>query len=130
MIVLVNLLDPEGWGTTAVDGWSIFIYPWFFVSGFVIISNERLQESIMRMRWISLAASVITWPAIDILWEALGDPSFGTWRYGLGYALYCVRAWCWLLVVFGFGRFLFGMKLLTKAPTVQSGEMAETLPPA
>jgi len=33
----------------------------------------------------------------------LGDPSFGTWRYSLGYALYCVSAWCWLLVVFGFG---------------------------
>jgi len=60
----------------------------------------------------------------------LGDPSFGTWRYSLGYALYCVSAWCWLLVVFGFGRFLFGMKLRPKAPSVQPGEMAETLPTA
>jgi peptidoglycan/LPS O-acetylase OafA/YrhL len=103
MIVLVSVLDPESWGSTALGGWSIFIYPWFFISGFVIISNERLQESIKSMRWISLAAGILTWPAIYTLWEALGDPSFGTWRYGMGSALYCLSAWCWLLAVFGFG---------------------------
>ena len=102
-IILVNVLDPETWGTTALGGWSIFIYPCFFVSGFVIISNERLQASIKRWRWISLAAGVLSWPTIDILWDALGDPGFGTWRFGLGYALYCLSAWCWLLAVFGFG---------------------------
>ena len=101
--VLFNVLDPDGWGTTVMGGWSIFNYLCFFLSGFVIISNERLQASIKRWRWISLAAGVLSWPAVDILWDALGDPVFGTWRFALGTALFCLSAWCWLLVIFGFG---------------------------
>jgi glucan biosynthesis protein C len=103
-MILVSLLDPEtGWGTTALGGWSLFIYPCFFVSGFAIASNEGLQASIQRWRWVSLAAGILSWPAIDILWAALGDPTFGTWRFSLGSALFCLSAWCWLLTVLGFG---------------------------
>ena len=102
-IVLINVLDPETWGTTVLGGWSIFIYLSFFVSGFLIISHERLQVSIKRWRWISLAAGVLLVPTIDILWDALGDPSFGTWGFALGTVPYCLSAWCWLLTIIGFG---------------------------
>jgi glucans biosynthesis protein C len=101
--VLFNVLDPDGWGTTVLGGWSVFNYLCFFLSGFVIISNERLQASIKRWRWISLAAGILSWPAVVILWDAFGDPAFGTWGFALGTALFCLSAWCWLLVVFGFG---------------------------
>src|SRR3990172_7800426 len=101
--VLINVLDPESWGTSVLGGWSIFIYLCFFVSGFVIFSHERLQESIKRWRWISLAAGVLLWASIDILWGALGDPSYGTWSFALGTAPWCLNAWCWLLAILGFG---------------------------
>ena len=102
-IVLINLLDPETWGTPVFGGWSIFIYPCFFVSGFVIISHERLQASIKRWRWISLVASILLWPTVVGLWTALGDPSFGTPGFVFGTALFCLSAWGWLLAIFGFG---------------------------
>lgn len=102
-IVLINVLDPETWGTTVMGGWSPFIYPWFFVSGFVIISNERLQASIKRWRWISLAAGILLWPTVLILWTALGDPGFGTFGRGFVMVLFCLNAWCLLLAIFGFG---------------------------
>jgi glucan biosynthesis protein C len=103
-IILINLLDPESWGTTAVGGWSVFIYPCFFVSGFVIISHERLQASIKRWRWISLAAAVVLWKAVDILWgNALGNPEFGTPGFVVGTGLYCLSAWSSLQAVLGFG---------------------------
>ena len=101
--VIFNLFDPDGLGTTVMGGWSIFNYLGYFISGFVIISSERLLASIKRMRWVSLALGVITWPAVDIVWEALGDPNFGTWQFVVGTALWCLCAWCWLLTVFGFG---------------------------
>jgi glucan biosynthesis protein C len=100
--VLINLLDPEGIGTTVLGSWSIFNYLVFFVSGYVIYSNPRLQASIGRMRWVSLVAGIITSPLIDIVWVALGDPSFGTWQFLPGTALYSLSAWCWLLAIFGF----------------------------
>jgi glucan biosynthesis protein C len=101
--VLVNMLDPETWGTTALGGWSILIYPCFFASGFAIISHERLQASIKRWRWVSLIVGSLSSSTIDILWTALGDPSFHTWGFALGSGWYCLGAWCWLLAILGFG---------------------------
>jgi surface polysaccharide O-acyltransferase-like enzyme len=101
--VLFNLLDPDGLGTMVLGGWSIFNYLVFFISGFVIISNERMQASIKALRWVSLFAGVLTWGSIDVAWEALGDPAFGTWQYAIGTALWCLCAWCWLLAILGFG---------------------------
>ena len=103
-IILINLLDPETWGTRALGGWSLFIYPCFFVSGFVLVSHDRLQERIKRWRWISLLAGILLSLAVDnILWDVLGHPDFGTWGFALGSGLYCLSAWCCLLAVFGFG---------------------------
>jgi glucan biosynthesis protein C len=101
--ILFNLLDPDGLGTMVLGGWSIFNYLVFFISGFVIISSEPLQVSIKRLRWISLVLGIISWVSIDFIWRALGDPTFGTWQYLLGTALWCLCAWCWLLTICGFG---------------------------
>jgi surface polysaccharide O-acyltransferase-like enzyme len=97
-------LDPDTpWGADLLGDWSIFIYLSFFVSGFVIFSHGGLQQSIKRWRWISLAAGVLMWAMVDILWDALGDPEFGTWGFALGTIPWCLNAWCWLLAILGFG---------------------------
>jgi CubicO group peptidase (beta-lactamase class C family)/surface polysaccharide O-acyltransferase-like enzyme len=101
--VLINLLDPASWGTAVMGGWSLFIYMSFFVSGFVIISSERLQSSIKHWRWVSLGAGILLVPAVVVLWTALGEPGFGTSARALGIAPYCLSAWCWLLAILGFG---------------------------
>jgi peptidoglycan/LPS O-acetylase OafA/YrhL len=102
-IVLIIVLDPDSWGTSVLGGWSIFIYLSFFVSGLVIASNERLQASIVRWRWISLASGILLSPAVVVLWAALGEPAFGTFERGFAMVPYCLNAWCWLLAIFGFG---------------------------
>jgi glucan biosynthesis protein C len=103
VILLLNLLNPDGLGTMVLGGWSIFNYLVFFVSGFVIISNEKLQASIMHLRWVSLAAAIIIWGIFDPIWSALGNPSRGTWQYLIGSSFWCLCAWCWLLAILGFG---------------------------
>ncbi len=102
-IILIIVLDPKSWGTDVFGGWSMFIYLSFFVSGFVIASNERLQASIVRWRWVSLAAGILLSPAVLVLWAALGEPGFGTFERGFAMVPYCLNAWCWLLAIFGFG---------------------------
>jgi len=101
--LLINVLDPDTWGMDAIGGWSVFIYLTFFVSGFVIYSNARLQDRIRRARWVSLAGGIVLWAGIDPLWGALGDPSFGTLPFVLGIGAWCLNAWCWLLAILGFG---------------------------
>jgi glucan biosynthesis protein C len=103
VIILGNLLSPDGLGTTVLGGWSIFNYLVFFVSGFVVISSEKLQVSIKRMRWVSLAGGIVIWGVFDLIWGALGNPTFGTWQYGIGSSFWCLCAWCWLLAILGFG---------------------------
>jgi glucan biosynthesis protein C len=100
---LVNLFDPDSLGTTVLGGWSIFNYLAFFISGFVIISNDRLQASIKHLRWVSLIGSVIIWGVFDTIWGALGDPGWGTYQYAIGSTFWCLCAWCWLLAILGFG---------------------------
>jgi peptidoglycan/LPS O-acetylase OafA/YrhL len=102
-IVLINLLDPDTWGTSVFGGWSVFIYLTFFASGFVIASSERLQASIARWRWMFLAAGILLWPLFEAAWDALGDPAFGTWGFALGTMLYCLCPWWTLLAILGFG---------------------------
>lgn len=103
-IILLIVLDPDSWGTVVLGGWSIFIYLLFFVSGFVIASNERLQASIVRLRWFSLVTGLLLWPVVLGLWAALDAPGFGTLERGLVMVPYTLTAWCLLLAIFGFGR--------------------------
>ena len=101
--ILTNLLNPDSLGTTVLGGWSIFNYLVFFITGFVIISSERMQTSIKHMRWVSLVAGIVLRGVFDIIWGALGEPDFGTWQYAIGIAFWCLYAWCWLLAILGFG---------------------------
>ena len=97
------LLDPDGLGTTVLGGWSIFAYLVFFISGFVIISSDKLQASIKRLRWVSLVIGILLWGVFDTIWGALGDPQFGTWQFVIGFTFWCLCARSWLMAVLGFG---------------------------
>jgi len=102
-ILLITRLDEESWGNQSLGGWSVFIYPLFYIGGYVILSSQRLQERIIQMRWISLGLGLVLspvhlffefqtrYPAVDSLADKLADP------------LICVVVWCWLLAVLGFG---------------------------
>ncbi len=46
-------------GMTDWGGWGIVSHLWFFVSGFVIGSSERVQASIQRLRWVWLGAAIL-----------------------------------------------------------------------
>ena len=101
-IWLIYVLDPETWGNRDMGGWSVVIYPLFFISGFMIISNQRLQERIQQMCWYSLGLALVLTGAYLFL-EFNTSPilySIGEMPADL---IVAPVAWCWLLTVFGFG---------------------------
>ncbi len=103
-VYLILNLDPETWGKQDLGGWSVLIYPLFYIGGFLILSSERLQARTVQMRWISLGLGLVLsplhlffefqarFPELQALGDRLADP------------LICLVVWCWLLAIFGFGK--------------------------
>ncbi len=85
-------------------GWSLVIYLWLLFAGFVLFSSERLQASVQRLRWFSLALAVVSIGIFLYLTFHFDSPSFGTPRYALVVGLRGLGSWCWVLAAFGFGR--------------------------
>jgi uncharacterized membrane protein len=50
-----------------------------------------------------LASGILLWPLFEKVWDALGDPVFGTLGFALGTVLYCLCPWWTLMAMLGFG---------------------------
>ncbi len=101
-ILLILNLDEAGPGNTSLGGWSVVIYPLFYIGGFVILSNERLQGYIVRMRWIHLGMGLILSSAYLFVEFQTILPSLFPVADPLGKVLDCFVVWSWLLAALGF----------------------------
>ncbi len=104
-ILLLVLLDPNGPVMAEREaGWSLVIYLWFVLAGFVLFSHERLQASIQRLRWPSLAVAAISVGIFLYSTFHFGWPAFGTPHYVLALGMRGLGSWCCVLAILGFGR--------------------------
>jgi peptidoglycan/LPS O-acetylase OafA/YrhL len=88
LIILMSwtLIDPNGLLGFSGFSWNLGVYMSFFVFGFVLMASERLQQSIQRLRWISLLGA-ITMTVMLIMGQEHGD----------------LMAWFFILTFLGFG---------------------------
>lgn len=85
-------------------GWIFIVYLWLTLAGFLVVSHDRLQASIQRLRWLSLPIGLVL-VGSSIFLLGLGElPAFGTWRYTLGWGFRALGCWCCVLAILGFGR--------------------------
>jgi len=117
-LLIIKVLIPAAVGDVGNGGWGFLYYLWFLISGFVIVSSNRLQQHIMNQRWISLLLGV---GLSTVYLYQLFSPSrvafpasMTDWIYSL---LSFFSAWSWLFAILGFGmRFLaFDRPLLRSA---------------
>jgi len=102
-VLLLVFVDRESPVMTEEAGWPLLIYLWLALSGFAIVSHERVQASVRRLRWLSLALALVLVGSFISLW-GLGDgPPFGSLRYALAFGLRGLSSWCWILAILGFG---------------------------
>jgi glucans biosynthesis protein C len=101
LILILALVDPAGGKN--MGGWLIWAYIWFFVSGFLIFSQEKLQAAIKRWRWASLALALLSFGSLLGLYATLGQPYFTTPEYALFQLAYGLCAWTLTLTILGFG---------------------------
>lgn len=100
VVALLAALNPASLpGNRDAGGWSLLIYPFFFLYGYILVSRAGLEESVQRQRWLSLVIAFISSTGVTLIWlrgaEPIpADPGFA--------ALYGFSAWCWLLAIWGF----------------------------
>ena len=102
--LIMKALIPQSVLDAGSGGWGFLYYIWFLISGFLIVSSDRLQRVIKNQRRISLLLGVVLMSAL--LYQ-LFSPSrvifqarMSDWIYPL---LFFSSAWCWLFAIFGFG---------------------------
>ena len=107
-LLIMKALIPQAVLDVGSGGWGFLYYIWFLISGFMIVSSDRLQQHIKNLRWISLWLGLVL--SAVYLYQ-LFSPSravfpawIGAWIYTL---LSFLSTWCWLFAILGFGmRFL------------------------
>jgi peptidoglycan/LPS O-acetylase OafA/YrhL len=103
-ILLVVFLDYESPVIYHNAGWSILVYLWLTLAGFLVVSDERLQASIERLRWLSLSLGLVLAGSQFFLLTLQQYPAFGTWRNALGWGVRALGSWCSVLAILGLGR--------------------------
>jgi peptidoglycan/LPS O-acetylase OafA/YrhL len=97
MELLVNL-SPETIGRRDFGGWSPLTYLLFFALGYLLATDERYRPAIEKVRFISLALSLLTVIAAYVLLAEMELP--GT--HPLYLLVRAANAWAWLLTFLGF----------------------------
>lgn len=83
-------------------GWSLVIYLWLLLSGFTVVSADRLQAGIKQLRWLSLGMAVVLLTfVLSIIVIIRGTPTYGTLLYTIGLGVAGFSSWCWVLAFFG-----------------------------
>lgn len=87
------------------DWANFFFYLTLFVYGFVLCSNDRLREAVVRNRYIALPFGVICFFFFLATKDITGSEPW--LRYNARdmaiVALHGFNTWCWLLVIIGLG---------------------------
>ena len=91
-------------------GWADFVYYlFFFISGYIIITDNRFSQAIRR-DWIAYLILGIVCTLFFILmfedaWGWMGSP--GTPGFYLSWTVHGIHSWCWIMVMLRIGmRFL------------------------
>ena len=103
-LLIMKALIPKAVLDAGSGGWGFLYYIWFLISGFMIVSSNRLQRNIKNQRWISLLLGMVL---STVYLYQLFSPSrvvfsslINDWIYSL---LFFFSAWCWLFAILGFG---------------------------
>jgi len=103
-LAILKLLIPDTVLNVGSGGWGFLYYFWFLIAGFIIVSNDRLQQLIKNQCWISLMLGMML-SAVH-LFQLFGHshlsftPVIGNWIYAV---LSYLIAWSWIFAFLGFG---------------------------
>ncbi|NIA03007.1 MAG: acyltransferase family protein [Nitrospirae bacterium] len=110
--IITTLLDPtsELGNLNYYGGWSMLVYPFIFIMGFLLVSHERFEKAVYSQGKIALVLSIITYIGLMIMFIVMGDEIFGTYgtpTYALLMSLRAFSMWCFMIAILYLGKRYF-----------------------
>lgn len=102
-LLIMKMIIPHSVLSVGNGGWGFLYYLWFLISGFVIVSNDRLTGHIEEKRDLSLLLAVIftsiyLYQSFNL--SGIEFPAFvSPWIHS---CLRYISAWCWLFTILGY----------------------------
>jgi glucan biosynthesis protein C len=72
-LVLYSLIDADSPLMASNGGYPYIMYLWFVVLGFLITSDQRIQEKIRQLRWVSLIVGLVLSAGFVVLYNLTAD---------------------------------------------------------
>ena len=72
-LVLYSLIDANSPLMASNGGYPYMMYLWFVVLGFLITSDQRIQEKIWQLRWVSLIVGLVLSAGFAVLYNLTAD---------------------------------------------------------
>ena len=91
-------------------GWPYIMYLWFLLLGFLIVSDEKLQDKIRQLRWVSLAVGLALVVCFIIVFSQVANPDEITPLLILAGMMRIFGGWICVLAIFGLGMQYFTMR--------------------
>ncbi|MBI3151396.1 MAG: acyltransferase family protein [Chloroflexi bacterium] len=105
-LIVYSLVDADSPVMTSNGGYPYILYLWFILLGFLITSDQRIQEKIRQLRWVSLIGGLLLAAGSAVLIILVADQEtitptiiigftmriFGGWLSVLGFLGMCMQA--------------------------------------
>jgi peptidoglycan/LPS O-acetylase OafA/YrhL len=105
LVVMESLTGDTFFDEVTPGGWSFPLYLIFFIGGFILISNDRLQERVRSSRWISLALGLaILGIYLVMRVRFYQDPAYGPTFEQWNDILASLSSWSLILGFMGLAR--------------------------
>ena len=102
--ILILYLLPSDFPFMAMNGgYPYLMYLFFLLWGFVLVSDERLNECIRRLRWISLSVGMTLVIGFILVYNQIADPTVISPILFLAGAMRVFGGWICVLAFFGLG---------------------------
>ena len=102
-ILLLYLLPSNFPFMVMNGGWPYLMYLFFLLWGFLLVADDRLQESIRRLRWVSVAVGLALVAGFIIVYNQIADPSVMSPSLFLAGAMRTFGGWICVLAILGLG---------------------------
>jgi glucan biosynthesis protein C len=99
-MILVTILDPSNVGLKDTGGWSVIVYIFFFLPGYIFVPNQAVQTRLMKQRWVSLVLALF----FSFAWLIQEDHPFGSTGYMIESILISLASWSCIFALLGFVR--------------------------